>query len=134
MTAIAAPVLRHRIKTNFNADAEGVYDGMEFLKAFNEGTPMPLGRRVVVIGGGNVAYDVARSALRPLESFGREEALEHMGRGEQVAYDVASAAEAPDTTTVTSEPAVAAQVADGVATPSTVAWMVRVPALTSTWV
>ena len=74
-----------------NADAEGVYDGMEFLKAFNEGTPMPLGRRVVVIGGGNVAYDVARSALRPLESFGREEAMEHMGRGEQVAYEIGRA-------------------------------------------
>ncbi|MEQ1948246.1 MAG: FAD-dependent oxidoreductase [Bryobacteraceae bacterium] len=74
------------------ADAEGVYDGMEFLRAFNEGTPMPLGRRVVVIGGGNVAYDVARSALRPIESFGKQEALEHMGRGEQVAYDVARSA------------------------------------------
>lgn len=74
------------------ADAEGVYDGMEFLRAFNEGRPMPLGRRVVVIGGGNVAYDVARSALRPVEAFSRAEALEEMGRGEQVAYDVARSA------------------------------------------
>jgi formate dehydrogenase (NADP+) beta subunit len=46
-------------------DAEGVIDGMEFLRAFNAGTPLPLGRRIVVIGGGNVAYDVARSAVRP---------------------------------------------------------------------
>lgn len=46
------------------ADLEGVLDGIEFLRAFNEGRPMPLGRRVVVIGGGNVAYDVARSAVR----------------------------------------------------------------------
>jgi formate dehydrogenase (NADP+) beta subunit len=74
------------------AAAEGVYDGMEFLRSFNEGRPMPLGRRVVVIGGGNVAYDVARSALRPIESFEREEQMEHMGRGEQVAYDVARSA------------------------------------------
>ena len=74
------------------ADAQGVYDGMEFLRAFNEGTPMPLGRRVVVIGGGNVAYDVARSALRPVEAVGRQEALAEMGRGEQVAYDVARSA------------------------------------------
>ncbi|HVO99201.1 MAG TPA: FAD-dependent oxidoreductase [Bryobacteraceae bacterium] len=74
------------------SDAEGVYDGMEFLRAFNEGRPMPLGRRVVVIGGGNVAYDVARSALRPVEAFSRAEALEEMGRGEQVAYDVARSA------------------------------------------
>jgi NADPH-dependent glutamate synthase beta subunit-like oxidoreductase/ferredoxin len=74
------------------ADAEGVYDGMEFLRAFNEGRPMPLGRRVVVIGGGNVAYDVARSALRPAEAFTRAQALAEMGRGEQVAYDVARSA------------------------------------------
>jgi NADPH-dependent glutamate synthase beta subunit-like oxidoreductase/ferredoxin len=74
------------------SDAEGVYDGMEFLRAFNEGRPMPLGRRVVVIGGGNVAYDVARSALRPIEAFSKEEQLGEMGRGEQVAYDVARSA------------------------------------------
>jgi NADPH-dependent glutamate synthase beta subunit-like oxidoreductase len=47
------------------ADAEGVIDGMDFLRAFNGGTPLPLGKRVIVIGGGNVAYDVARSAVRP---------------------------------------------------------------------
>jgi formate dehydrogenase beta subunit len=46
-------------------DSEGVVDGMDFLRAFNAGTPLPLGKRVLVIGGGNVAYDVARSAVRP---------------------------------------------------------------------
>jgi len=46
-------------------DAEGVIDGMDFLRAFNSGVPLPLGKRVLVIGGGNVAYDVARSAVRP---------------------------------------------------------------------
>jgi ferredoxin len=74
------------------AEAAGVYDGMEFLRAFNEGKPVSLGRRIIVIGGGNVAYDVARSALRPVESAGRAEALEAMGRGEQMAYDVARSA------------------------------------------
>lgn len=74
------------------SDTPGVYDGMEFLRAFNEGKPLPLGRRVVVIGGGNVAYDVARSAIRPVEALDREEALGEMGRGEQVAYDVARSA------------------------------------------
>ncbi len=73
-------------------DLPGVYDGMEFLRAFNEGKPVPLGRRIVVIGGGNVAYDVARSALRPIEDTGRDEALGEIGRGEQVAYDVARSA------------------------------------------
>jgi formate dehydrogenase beta subunit len=74
------------------ADLDGVYDGMDFLRAFNQGNPLPLGRRVLVIGGGNVAYDVARSALRPVESLGRNEQLSEMERGEQVAYDVARSA------------------------------------------
>lgn len=59
------------------ADHPAVIDGMDFLRAFNAGTPMPLGKRVVVIGGGNVAYDVARSAVRPED---------------HVAYDVARSA------------------------------------------
>ena len=60
------------------ADAEGVIDGMDFLRAFNAGKPLALGKRVLVIGGGNVAYDVARSAIRPHD--------------ELVAYDVARSA------------------------------------------
>ena len=74
------------------SDREMVYDGMDFLRAFNEGKPLPLGRRVVVIGGGNVAYDVARSAVRPAGAQTRSEAMVDMGRGEQVAYDVARSA------------------------------------------
>ncbi|MCC6588511.1 MAG: FAD-dependent oxidoreductase [Bryobacterales bacterium] len=75
-----------------NAEAEGVYDGMDFLRAFNQGKPLPLGKRIVVIGGGNVAYDVARSAVRPAELLKKTEALAEMERGEQVAYDVARSA------------------------------------------
>ena len=74
------------------SDLENAIDGMEFLRAFNDGKPLPLGRRIVVIGGGNVAYDVARSALRPADAATTREALEEMGRGEQVAYDVARSA------------------------------------------
>ncbi|QOY91306.1 FAD-dependent oxidoreductase [Paludibaculum fermentans] len=73
-------------------ETEGVYDGMDFLRAFNAGTPLPLGKRIVVIGGGNVAYDVARSAVRPFEAMQKGEALAEMERGEQVAYDVARSA------------------------------------------
>ncbi|MCE1227882.1 MAG: FAD-dependent oxidoreductase [Firmicutes bacterium] len=73
-------------------DADGVYDGMEYLRAFNLGRPLPVGRRVVVIGGGNVAYDVARSAVRPVELLNKDEAREQMGHGEKVAYDVARTA------------------------------------------
>ena len=74
------------------SDREMVYDGMDFLRAFNEGKPLPLGRRIVVIGGGNVAYDVARSAVRPAGEMTHGEALADMERGEQVAYDVARSA------------------------------------------
>lgn len=73
-------------------DFGGVYEGIEFLRAFNAGTPLPLGQRVVVIGGGNVAYDVARSALRPAWMKPRAERFEEVDHGEQVAYDVARSA------------------------------------------
>ena len=74
------------------ADLPNVYDGMDFLRSFNRGTPPPMGRRVVVIGGGNVAYDVARSAVRPIEETTRQEAYAEMERGETTAYDVARSA------------------------------------------
>lgn len=72
------------------ADAPNVYDGLDFLRGFNEGKPMPLGKKIVVIGGGNVAYDVARSALRPFDALlTREDVDAEMERGEHTAYDVA---------------------------------------------
>ena len=74
------------------ADLAGVYDGMDFLRAFNEGNPLPVGKRIIVIGGGNVAYDVARSAVRPLEALEDHETVADMERGESVAYDVARSA------------------------------------------
>ncbi len=74
------------------ADLPNVYDGMDFLRAFNQGKPLPVGKRIVVIGGGNVAYDVARSAVRPLRPLGHNEAVDDMHRGESVAYDVARSA------------------------------------------
>jgi putative selenate reductase len=45
-------------------EAAGVYDALEFLRASREGHPLPLGRRVGVIGGGDVAMDCARTAWR----------------------------------------------------------------------
>lgn len=45
-------------------DLEDVLINTEFLKAAREGHPMPVGARVMVLGGGNVAYDCARTAVR----------------------------------------------------------------------
>ena len=45
-------------------DAEGVIHGVEFLRKLNLGERVEIGKRVIVIGGGDVAIDVARSALR----------------------------------------------------------------------
>ena len=45
-------------------DLDGVIKGVDFLLNVNLGYRFSIGKRVVVIGGGNVAIDVARSALR----------------------------------------------------------------------
>ena len=61
----------------------GVYGGVDLLRSSALGLPMDIGREAVVIGGGNVAYDVARTVLR------------------QIAYDTArTAARLPSITRV----------------------------------
>jgi len=45
-------------------DLEGVFHALDLLRQVNLGERPKLGERVVVIGGGNVAIDVARTALR----------------------------------------------------------------------
>lgn len=61
----------------------GVFGGVDILRSVSLGEPIELGSRVVVIGGGNVAYDVARTVVR------------------QIAFDAArTAARLPETSRV----------------------------------
>ncbi len=46
------------------ADAEGITDALNFLRTYNLRGSVPVGKNVVVIGGGNSAIDAARTALR----------------------------------------------------------------------
>jgi NADPH-dependent glutamate synthase beta subunit-like oxidoreductase len=48
---------------------DGVLRAIDFLLNVNLGYRVNLGRKVVVIGGGNVAFDVARSVIRQTERF-----------------------------------------------------------------
>ncbi len=45
-------------------DLDGVLRAVEYLLNVNQGFHVDLGERVVVVGGGNVAFDAARTALR----------------------------------------------------------------------
>jgi NADPH-dependent glutamate synthase beta subunit-like oxidoreductase len=57
------------------AELDGVVKAVDFLLNVNRGYRLDLGRRVVVIGGGFVAFDAARTALRLTDpsEIGREE-------------------------------------------------------------
>jgi len=61
---IAVGAHRSRDLSIPGVDLDGVHRGIEFLLNVNLGYKFTIGKRVLVIGGGNVAMDVARSAAR----------------------------------------------------------------------
>jgi formate dehydrogenase (NADP+) beta subunit len=70
------------------SDLDGVIKGIDFLLNVNLGYRFSIGKKTVVIGGGNVALDVARSALREqqrlrLEDPGSQQLPENLTSGEQ---------------------------------------------------
>jgi len=56
--------MRSRDLTVEGVELDGVLRGIDYLLNINLGYKVEMGRRVVVIGGGNVALDVARTAAR----------------------------------------------------------------------
>ncbi len=61
---LAVGAKRSRMLDIPGADAPQVLGGVEFLRDVALNRPIELGKRVVVIGGGNVAFDVGRSVIR----------------------------------------------------------------------
>lgn len=61
---LAVGAKHSRILPIEGAESRGVLGGVDFLRDVLTGKEVKIGPRVVVIGGGNVAYDVARTAMR----------------------------------------------------------------------
>ena len=71
------------------AHLAGVYNGIDFLINVNLGYEIELGKRVVVVGGGNVAIDVARAAVRLVHESWESGADESGAESLQPALDAA---------------------------------------------
>ena len=71
-------------------DAKGVISGIDFLREVNLGNKVEIGKKTCVIGGGNVAIDVARSAAR----LGSLVTVIYRRREEDMPADPAEVAEA----------------------------------------
>jgi formate dehydrogenase (NADP+) beta subunit len=67
--------MRSRDLTIPGVELDGVLRGIDYLLNINLGYKVEMGRRVVVIGGGNVALDVARTAARAGEQINTERNL-----------------------------------------------------------
>lgn len=62
---IAAPGAWSSTKMRVDGeDAEGVFGGIDFLRSVILGSPVDIGKRVAVCGGGNTAMDACRTAVR----------------------------------------------------------------------
>lgn len=70
-------------------NADGVISGIDFLKKVNGGTLDKLNGKTVVIGGGNVAVDVARTAVRICDGAVSLYSLEQRGEMPASADEIA---------------------------------------------
>jgi formate dehydrogenase beta subunit len=90
---VAVGATRGRMLDIPGHELDGVLRAMEFLLNVNRGFRVELGERVVVVGGGNVAFDVARTALRTSLDVAR--AAVRAGVGDVTAVALESAEEMP---------------------------------------
>ena len=74
----------HRVLNVPGEQLPGVIPALQMLKAINRGEKVTIGKRVVVIGGGDVAMDAVRSALR-LSEGGHVTLVYRRGRTEMPA-------------------------------------------------
>jgi len=72
------------------ADLDGVINAIDFLINVNNGYRVPLGSKVLIIGGGFVAFDAARSALRT--AVEAEDKKQSAGDATHLAIDTARSA------------------------------------------
>lgn len=93
-TIIAVGVKRSR-RLSIPGEGHDVLGGIEFLRDVALGRPIHFGNRVVVIGGGNVAYDVSRSVLRQVEMDVSRSALRAEGVREVCLVSLESLEEMP---------------------------------------
>jgi len=61
---VAVGAKNSRMLSMEGSDAAGVLGGVDFLRDVFTQKEINIGKRIVVIGGGNVAYDVARTSVR----------------------------------------------------------------------
>ena len=73
-------------------DLSGVWGGIDFLREANAGARPAIGKKVVVVGGGNVAMDVARTAVR----LGAEVTVAYRRKESDMPADPAEVAEAKE--------------------------------------
>lgn len=71
-------------------ELQGVWGGIDFLREVNAGARPAIGKKVVVVGGGNVAMDVARTAVR----MGAEVTVAYRRKESDMPADPAEVAEA----------------------------------------
>ena len=82
-------------------EADGVLKAIEFLINMNQGFHVDVGERVIVIGGGDVAMDAARTALRHQDYKQAADAAEAAEEGPSYMLDVARTAVRGGATQVT---------------------------------